>query len=169
MAARLHGLAISIPWLLKRLQIRTLRSPSVSLVWHALAPWARNKLWLAKTDENIWTNMDEVGPWIFSIDPITIKTPNPKCRLYWCFIEFIDWRYRQSCWYLGPLLWTSAPLNFSLVHPPPPPPFPAWMNKYSVGGRGSGCVESIYVQELYSVYLTRFRTYKIAFPPQTKT
>ncbi len=24
------------------------------------------------------------------IDKITIKTPNPKCRLYWCFIEFID-------------------------------------------------------------------------------
>ncbi len=34
-------------------------------------------------------------------DPImdegTIKTPNPKCRLYWCFIELIDWRYSQSC------------------------------------------------------------------------
>jgi hypothetical protein len=25
------------------------------------------------------------------------------------------------------------------------------------------------VQELYTVYLTRFRTYKIALPPQTKT
>jgi len=23
-------------------------------------------------------------------DQITIKTPNPKCRLYWCLIEFID-------------------------------------------------------------------------------
>ncbi len=22
---------------------------------------------------------------------ITRKTPNPKCRLYWCLIEFIDW------------------------------------------------------------------------------
>ncbi len=32
-----------------------------------------------------------------SIDQITIKTPNPKCRLYWCLIEFIDWRYSQSC------------------------------------------------------------------------
>ncbi len=31
--------------------------------------------------------------------PNNIKTPNPKCRLYWCSIEFIDWRYRQSCWY----------------------------------------------------------------------
>jgi hypothetical protein len=24
-------------------------------------------------------------------DQITIKTPNPKCRLYWFLIEFIDW------------------------------------------------------------------------------
>ncbi len=38
------------------------------------------------------------------IDQITIKTPDPKCRLYWCLIEFIDWRYSQSCWYFRPLL-----------------------------------------------------------------
>ena len=24
-------------------------------------------------------------------------TPNTKCRLYLCLIEFIDWRYNQSC------------------------------------------------------------------------
>jgi hypothetical protein len=29
---------------------------------------------------------------------IYMKTQNPKCRLYWCFIEFIDWRYSQPCW-----------------------------------------------------------------------
>jgi hypothetical protein len=29
------------------------------------------------------------------IDQTTIKTPNPKCRLYWCLIEFIDWSYIQ--------------------------------------------------------------------------
>jgi hypothetical protein len=33
-----------------------------------------------------------------------IKTPNPKCRLYWRLIEFIDWRYSQSCWYFQPAL-----------------------------------------------------------------
>ncbi len=33
----------------------------------------------------------------------TIKTQNPKCRLYWCLVEFIDWRYSQSCWYFRPL------------------------------------------------------------------
>ncbi len=26
-----------------------------------------------------------------NMDQINIKTPNPKCRLYWCLIEFIDW------------------------------------------------------------------------------
>ncbi len=34
-----------------------------------------------------------------NMDQITIKTPNHKCRLQWCLIEFIDWRYSQSCWY----------------------------------------------------------------------
>jgi hypothetical protein len=38
-----------------------------------------------------------------TIDLITRKTPNSKCRLYWCLIEFIDWRYSQSCWYFRPL------------------------------------------------------------------
>jgi hypothetical protein len=60
---------------------------------------------------------------VMPMDQITIKTPNSKCRLYWCLIELIDWRYSQSCWYFRPLLWTSAPLTFSLVHLPPPPLF----------------------------------------------
>jgi hypothetical protein len=38
-----------------------------------------------------------------SMDKITKKTPSPKCRLYWCLIEFIDWRYSQSCCYCRPL------------------------------------------------------------------
>jgi hypothetical protein len=29
-------------------------------------------------------------------DQITIKTPNPKFCLYWCLIEFIDWRYSHA-------------------------------------------------------------------------
>ncbi len=44
------------------------------------------------------------------MDQITIKTPNSKCRHYWCLIEFRDWRYSQSCWYFRPLFQTSAPL-----------------------------------------------------------
>jgi hypothetical protein len=108
---------------------------------------------------------------------ITVKTPHLKCRLYWCLIEFIDWRYSQSCRYFRPLLWTSASLTLSLVHLPlsSPPPFPVWIStKVSVytvsngGGGGTGlCGE--HIQELYTVYLTRFRTYKIALPTQTKT
>ncbi len=39
-----------------------------------------------------------------NIDQITIKTPNPKCRLYWFLIEFIHWRFNQSCWYFRPAL-----------------------------------------------------------------
>jgi hypothetical protein len=44
------------------------------------------------------------------MDQGTIETQNPKCRLYWCLIEFIDWRYSQSCWYFRPLLCTVATL-----------------------------------------------------------
>ncbi len=40
----------------------------------------------------------------------TPKTPNPKCRLYWCFIEFIDWRYNRSCWYFRTPSCELAPL-----------------------------------------------------------
>jgi hypothetical protein len=39
------------------------------------------------------------NPWFLAMDQISIKTPNPKCRLYWCLIEFIDWRYSQL--YIG--------------------------------------------------------------------
>jgi hypothetical protein len=62
-------------------------------------------------------------PW--TMDQISIKTPNPKCRLYWCLIEFLALRYSLSCWYFLPLLRTSTPLTFSLVHLPPPPPPPS--------------------------------------------
>jgi hypothetical protein len=83
--------------------------------------------------------------WVWSMDQISIKTPNPKCRLYWCLIEFIDWGYSKSCWYFRPLWWTSAHLTFSLVHLPPPPPFPVWIitgvcihTVCNRRGRGSG-------------------------------
>ncbi len=39
---------------------------------------------------------------------LTIKTPNPKCRLFGCWTEFVDGRYSQSCWYFRPALWTIA-------------------------------------------------------------
>jgi hypothetical protein len=39
------------------------------------------------------------------------KTPNPKCRLYWCLIEFIVLRYSQSCWYFFDPSCELAPLK----------------------------------------------------------
>ncbi len=73
---------------------------------------------------------DLIGSWGHTLlysDQITIKTPNPKCRLDWCLIEFIDWRYSQSR-YFRPLLRTSAPLtsHWFTTHPPP---FPVWISK----------------------------------------
>ncbi len=68
------------------------------------------------------------------VDQIYIKIPNPKWRLYWCLLEFLDWRYSQPCWYFRPLLWTSAPLSFSLIHLSPPPSPCVGVNKY----RGKG-------------------------------
>jgi hypothetical protein len=90
------------------------------------------------------------------MDQITKQTPNPKCRLYWCWIELIDWRYCQSCWYFRPLLWTSPPLTFSLARLTP---FPVWIKKgvciYTVCNRerGGGWVvwRAYTVQELYTI------------------
>jgi hypothetical protein len=59
-----------------------------------------------------------------------LKTPSPKCRLYWGLLEFADWRYSQSCWYFRPALWSIVPLTFSLVSSPPPPL--SCVNKYTV-------------------------------------
>ncbi len=66
------------------------------------------------------------------MDQITIKTPNPKCRLYWCLIDFIDWKYSQSCCYFRPALRSIAPLTFSLVGSPTLPLFPVWISTYTV-------------------------------------
>jgi hypothetical protein len=53
-----------------------------------------------------------------------LRDKNPKCRLYLCLIEFIDWRYSQSCWYFWPLLWTVAPLTSLWFTSPIPFPLP---------------------------------------------
>ncbi len=59
-----------------------------------------------------------------TMDQISTKTPNPKCRLYWSLIEFIDWRYGQSCWYFRPPLVNKRPSNLLTGSPTPlPPPF----------------------------------------------
>ncbi len=67
-----------------------------------------------------------------------IRCHNVSCRLYWCLIEFIDWRYSQSFWYsrpcellpLLPSLWFTSPT---------PPPFPkVSIFRQCVAGRGWG-------------------------------
>jgi hypothetical protein len=57
--------------------------------------------------------------------------------------------------------------------PPPPPPHPKLkysINRQCVAGRGWGemlsCVGDDILQEFNTLFLTRFRTYKIARPPQ---
>jgi hypothetical protein len=89
------------------------------------------------------------GGRVLSIDQIAIKTPTPKCRLYWCLIEFIDWRYSQSCGCFDPSC-KLAPL-YLLSSSPPSPPLPC-VNKYRTihyiqcvtGGGGIGlCGEHI--------------------------
>jgi hypothetical protein len=52
------------------------------------------------------------------------------CCLYWCLIEFIDWRYGQSCWYFRPSFVNYCPYKLhSGSAPTPLPPFPK--SKYS--------------------------------------
>ncbi len=68
-----------------------------------------------------------------TMDHIIIKTVNPKCRLYWCLIEFIDWRLQSVVLVFSTPLVTSAPLTFSLVDPPP---FPFEVREYVRGGNG---------------------------------
>ncbi len=77
--------------------------------------------------EDIYRGKPEVHPALLYtlpltgsyMDFLTIKTPNPKWRLYWFLIEFLDWRFSQSCWHFWLPLWTIAPLSFSLVSSPP--------------------------------------------------
>ncbi len=108
-----------------------------------------------------------------------------------CLTDFIDWRYIHSlvcifdpaCELLPPwtkelYLWTVAPLLFLLSDLLPPPPLPNVQYMQTVcycgggGGGGAGgmlnCAVDHILHEFYTLFLTRFRTYKIATPPQTK-
>ncbi len=126
------------------------------------------------------------------MDEWTLKTPNPICRLSFkidlltefatlCLTDFIDWRYIHSlvgifnpaCELLSPwtkelYLCTVAPL--SSLCPPPPHPLPKLNVQYiqTVCVWGVSCAVDHILQEFYTLLLTRFRTYQIASPPQTK-
>ena len=78
--------------------------------------------------------------WPQSMGQISIKTPNPKCRLYWCLIEFIDWRYSQSCRYFRPSFANCWPSN--ILSGKSLPPFQSQSTEQTVcGWGGEGDVE----------------------------
>ncbi len=84
-----------------------------------------------------------------------------------CLIEFIDCTYSQSCWYFWLSFVNYCPSN--LLSGSPPPPLPK-VNVKVCGWEGMGggvlsCVGDHILQEFNTLYLTRFRTYKIALPP----
>jgi hypothetical protein len=72
-----------------------------------LVPW-RGDLWA--TVPVLVDRSGVRGPHCQARHEEYLSSTNPKCRLYLCFIEFIDWRDSQSCGYFRPALLTIAPL-----------------------------------------------------------
>jgi hypothetical protein len=122
---------------------------------------------------------------------MTIKTPNPKCRLLFkidllsdfaalCLTDFIDWRYIHSwlvfstqlvnCGPHGRRNFTCALLPLYLLSDlPPHPKLNVQYIQIVFGCGGWGMLSCVLDHTLfYTLFLTRFRTYKIASPPQTK-
>ncbi len=104
---------------------------------------------------------------------IIYKDTKTKCRLYWGLKEFIDWSYSR---HVGrPNFVNYFPSNPFFCSPPPPPSQSQSTEMYihCVAGRGWGgggllsYVGDHILQEFNTLYLTRYRTYKIALPPQT--
>ncbi len=84
-----------------------------------------------------------------------------------CLLEFIDQIYsqsRNSRLYFRPSFVNSCPSNLLSVSTPAP-----LGGGGAVGGGVLSPVGDHILQEVTPLYLTRFRTYKIATPPQTKT
>ncbi len=80
------------------------------------------------------------------IDKITLKTPNPKFLSLLVFNRF--YRMERQSVMLVFAIWTIASITFSLVHPHP---FPVCIYILcNLCGK--------HLQELYTVYLTRFQT-----------
>jgi hypothetical protein len=143
-------------------------SPDMKLPSLARRPLA-NKAWTSSA----LASLVPVCSVIHGLITVTIKTQSPKCRLFWCIIEFIDWI--QSCWYFRPSYVNYCPSNLLSCSPPPPLP----TSKYRIctksvwlegGGGGAmlSCVGDHIPQEFNTIYLTRFRTYKTALPLSNK-
>ncbi len=110
-----------------------------------------------------------------------------------CLTDFIDWRYILS-WFVFltklvnccphgrrnyTLLVYCCPSTVPSLWPPSvsPPMYSIYRQCVTVGVRGWGgggvggvlkCTVDHILQEFYTLFLTRFRTYKIASPPLTK-
>jgi hypothetical protein len=82
-------------------------------------------------------------------DPACELLPPLKKELYFTFV-------------LLPLYCTFSMTPFPL------PPFPIYRQCVTVGGGMLKCIVDHILQEFYTLFLTRFRTYKIASPPLTK-
>ncbi len=126
---------------------------------------------------------------------INCKRPIPICRLFFkidlltdiaalCSTDFRDWRYIHSvacifypaCELLPPwkkeqYLFTVAPLPYLLCDLPPTTQLNVlYIRTVCVTGGDGGmlnCGVHHILQEFYTLFLARFRTYKIATPPQT--
>ncbi len=99
-----------------------------------------------------------------------------------CLTDFIDWKYIHlmvgifdpACELLPPwtkelYLWTVAPLPSLWPHPPKiKVQCIQTVCGCGVGGGVVSCVVDHILQEFNTLFLTRFRTYKISKPPQTK-
>ncbi len=105
-----------------------------------------------------------------SMDDGTIKTPNPKCRLYWCFIVYILEIQSVMLLFSTPLV-NCCPSTFSndLPHPSPLPTVKVQNTNSVLLWWWGSCVGDHILQKFNTLFLTRFRTYKINTPPQTKT
>ncbi len=143
-----------------------------------------------------WRGRWEVMLILVCIERLHCKRPIPICRLFFkidlltdiaalCLTDFIDWRYIHSLvgifdpacellrlWTKELYLCTVAPLS-SLWPPPSLPKLNVlFIQTVSVWGGGMVggelcCVDHI-LQEFYTLFLTRCRTYQITSPPQTK-
>jgi hypothetical protein len=122
-----------------------------------------------------------------SMDEWTTKTPNPICRLFFkidlvtdfaalCLTDFIGWRYIHSWLVFSTQIVNCCPhgrRNYTCVLLPlyllsDLPPSQTKCTSYTDRRGGLNCAVYHILLEFYTLFLTRFRTYQIASPPQTK-
>ncbi len=122
------------------------------------------------------------------VEGLNCKSPIPKCRLFLkidlltdivalCLTDFIDWRYIHSLVVILTQLVNRFPhgrRNYTCVLSSLwPPPLPKLNVQFTQavcvwGGGGELCCVDHILQEFYTLFLTRCRTFQITSPPQTK-